>query len=145
MTIMTPAGRGLGRIPDLGDVRDQPFQFAVGDRISYPLPTRIDLSQSFPAPPGDQGPIGSCTAWASLAAFRLTNHMRYGTDFDASELAQYYWSRVLAHTEEYDSGCTIRGAIKALAHFGAWRRQMSPPSRGPRSIRCSVTSGCSRT
>jgi C1A family cysteine protease len=113
MTHVTPLGHGLGRIADLGDIRDKIAYLGRGDIV----PFRIDLRPMSP-PIGDQGRLGSCTAWASLAAWGAELLKQTGKTLDASELAQYYWTRKLERTQRIDAGASIRDAIKTLAKKG---------------------------
>jgi C1A family cysteine protease len=89
------------------------------------LPTKIDLRPRMP-PIGDQGQIGSCTAWASTAAYRYELDRQKLADFEPSELAQYYWTRALEGTTASDAGATIRDAAKVLAKTGAAPENLWP-------------------
>jgi C1A family cysteine protease len=79
--------------------------------------------------PDDQSALGSCTAFSSTAAYRLTMIQAGAPDMDPSELAQYFWSRQLEGTIKSDAGATIRDAVKVLAKTG-----MAPESKWPYDI-----------
>jgi C1A family cysteine protease len=104
------------------DIRDYPMSLAAAPAS---LPTKVDLRPQMP-PIGDQGQLGSCTAWASLAAYRYELDKQKLTDFDPSELAQYYWTRVLEGTTTSDAGATIRDAIKVIAKTGVATEKLWP-------------------
>jgi len=104
----------FGWHPSVPDIRDFPLSVAA----PAVLPSKIELRSKMP-PIGDQGQLGSCTAWASMAAYRYELDRQKLTDFDPSELAQYYWTRALEGTTRSDAGGTIRDAIKVIAKTGA--------------------------
>lgn len=108
------AQHGLGWIPQLPDHRDHALR--IGAPIE--LPTSIDLRNYMP-PIGDQGQLGSCTAWAATAAYRYEMLRQSLPDFEPSELAEYYWTRALEGTTKVDAGASIRDSIKVLAKVGA--------------------------
>src|SRR4051794_37442957 len=100
----------FGWIHSLPDIRDHVLTVAT----PAVLPAKSDLRPNLP-PVGDQGQIGSCTAWASTAAWRAELMRQGKPDLEPSELAQYYWTRSLEGTTRSDAGGTIRDAIKVLA------------------------------
>lgn len=122
----------FGWIPDVPDKRDIPFKAAVTDLTA--LPKSVDIS-SLTGPVLNQGSLGSCTAFATLAAYYASRRVRTAirtttsTSFslapsprdvplDSSELFQYYQTRVLENRVKIDSGATIRSSIKSLNKFG---------------------------
>lgn len=122
MARVTRQGRGLGMIPDLGDIRDQ-FRFI---RFSqFDLPASFSLRDSMP-PVGDQGHLGACTAWATLWAFRHCLMRTAQRDYVPSPLAEYYWTRAKQGTINEDSGASIRLAVKTVAKMGAAPEEMWP-------------------
>jgi C1A family cysteine protease len=122
MAVVTPGGHGLGRIADIGDIRDHPLLLTAPPTS---LPAKVDLRDQMP-PVGDQKTIGSCTAWASTAAYRYELDRQHLPDFEPSELAQYYWTRALEGTTKSDAGGTIRDAVKVLATKGAAPENLWP-------------------
>lgn len=136
---MAEAVHGLGWKPSLPDIRNYAYRLT---RPAAPLPDHVDLRGEMP-PIGDQGQLGSCTAWAATAVYRH-GMIRGGLgDFDPSELAQYYWSRLAEHTQREDAGATITDAVKVLAKIGmapesAWPYIVShfdiPPIRSVRAL-----------
>lgn len=122
MALVTPGGHGLGRIADIGDIRDHPLLLTAPPAS---LPSKVDLRPQMP-PIGDQGQLGSCTAWASTAAYRYELDRQKLPDFEPSELAQYYWTRGLEGTTKSDAGGTIRDAVKVLATRGAAPESLWP-------------------
>jgi len=115
-------GHAFGWHPSVPDIRDYPMALAAAPAS---LPTNIDLRPQMP-PIGDQGQLGSCTAWASLGAYRYELDKQNLTDFDPSELAEYYWTRALEGTTASDAGGTIRDAVKVLAKTGAAPEKLWP-------------------
>lgn len=108
---------GYGWLPSVPDQRDRPLSL-IPPYAAWGMPSRVDLRDKLP-PIGDQGQIGSCTAWASTAAWRAELMRQGKPDLEPSELAQYYWTRSLEGTTRSDAGGTIRDAIKVLAKIGA--------------------------
>lgn len=127
-------GRGMGFRRQLPDIRD----FRLHEKVALPdvgtLPPLIDLRAELP-PAWDQGQEGSCTAFSVGAAYRHARRKRhawplpaawsdsihYGTleDYTPS-MAQIYWcTRSIEGSQAYDSGATIRDAIKSLNQYGA--------------------------
>jgi C1A family cysteine protease len=107
----------FGWVPSVPDFRDH-LMTLPPEVIGSPLPPAVDLRDRMP-PVGDQQTIGSCTAWASTAAWRAELLRQGRPDLDPSELAQYYWTRALEGTTRSDAGGTLRDAIKVLAKTGA--------------------------
>jgi C1A family cysteine protease len=143
MATVTPGGHGLGMIRGLGDIRD--YRFAAPPAAAPALPS-VDLRPRMP-PIGDQGQLGSCTAWASTAAYRYELDRQQLADFEPSELFQYYRSREIMGRQylKVDSGAEIRDAVKALAKYGAcpealWPYDISkfakaPPAKATRAAK----------
>ena len=115
-------GHAFGWHPSLPDIRDYPLALAAAPAS---LPAKVDLRPQMP-PIGDQGQLGSCTAWASLAAYRYELDKQKLTDFDPSELAEYYWTRALEGTTSSDAGATIRDAVKTIAKTGVAPEKLWP-------------------
>lgn len=115
--------RGLGWHPSVPDFRD--YQLSIAKIAPAVLPPMVDIRAQMP-PIGDQGQIGSCTAWASTAAYRYELDRQGLPDFDPSELAQYYWTRQLEGTTHSDAGASIRDAIKTIAKVGVVAEHLWP-------------------
>jgi len=115
-------GHSFGWHPSVPDIRDYPMALTAAPAS---LPAKVDLRPQMP-PIGDQGQLGSCTAWASTAAFRYELDRQKLADFEPSELAQYYWTRALEGTTASDAGATIRDAVKTLAKSGAAHENLWP-------------------
>ncbi len=110
-----------GWIPQKPDSRDyQLLERLPLLRFATPPDSVAPLTTALPVL--DQGNLGSCTAYGSGKAFRYLDRQD-GSDFDVSELSQYYNSRLLMGQQyvTQDSGATIRDAVKALAQFGMAR------------------------
>ncbi len=110
-----------GWIPQKPDAHDyQLFERLPLLRFAAPPPSVSPLTTALSIL--DQGNLGSCTAYGSGKAFRYLDRQA-GTDFDVSELAQYYNSRLEmgAQYVSQDSGATIRDSVKALAKYGMAR------------------------
>jgi C1A family cysteine protease len=108
--------------PDLPDHRDCMYQEShhFFRESAAEVPMTADLRKA-PATPAieDQGQLGSCTAFGTLAAARFVRKMQGASGAPLSHLYQYYNTRSLEGTVGSDSGGTIRDAFKALAKFGA--------------------------
>jgi hypothetical protein len=128
MALRTPAGHGLGRLPDLGDIRDYPTFITPLMEPLPPVPAVIDLRGKLP-PVGNQGMLGSCTAWMAKKMYEALLYRQGLTSFDGSALAHYYWTRELEGTPLFDSGASIRDAVKVLAKKG-----LAPESAWPYDI-----------
>lgn len=94
------------------DARDEKLKFS-GPKI--PLPTKY-MCENLP-PVLDQGSLGSCTANAASNALRFC--LKHENDFQPSRLFIYYFSRLIEHTVEEDSGACIRDVMKAIARYGS--------------------------
>ena len=121
---------GKGWRPDLPDARDHlyassPHLFV--DVTKAALPSRIDLSASPRMPPiADQGQLGSCTAFATCAAFDFLEASSGNAFLDPSHLFQYWNTRELEGTTGTDSGASIRDAIKVTGQFGMCAESLWP-------------------
>lgn len=98
-----------GWIPDLPDKRDFLYQSIAP--ITKPLPNSVDL-RSKCGPIINQGDLGSCTACA------LTGNLEFLKKLIFSRLFLYYNERVIRHTQNVDSGASIRDGIKTLTKLG---------------------------
>ena len=121
-----------GWVPQLPDQRDLLLPLALPD---VEIPSSVDLRNHMP-PIGNQGQLGSCTAWASTAAYRYELDRLGLPDFEPSELAHYYWTRSLEGTTRSDAGASIRDAVKTLAKVGvveqsAWPYDVAMFSKAP--------------
>jgi len=114
-----------GRNPDRHDDRDHKYSAPIAHLQA--LPPLVDL-RGQDSPIEDQGELGSCTSFASGAAFRFDLRKQGLSDFVISHLFEYYNSRAKSQKHE-DSGATIRDAIKALNTYGA-----CPESEWPYNI-----------
>lgn len=112
----------FGWIPDHPDKRDR---YHALPPANLKLPRAADCLK-FEAPIGNQGALGSCTAWAVTAAYRNTEIELRGDSPDPSELATYYWTRELQGTVNSDSGAAIRTAIKSLVKRGTCDEALHP-------------------
>jgi hypothetical protein len=80
-------------------------------------PLRSDL-RAFCSPVEDQGPLGSCTAQATVGALEYFERRAKGVYVDASRRFLYKVTRRYLHWTG-DSGAFVRSALKALRLFGA--------------------------
>lgn len=107
----------LNYIPSPPDPRDYKVSFSNVIK----LPTSIDLSANC-TPPKDQGQLGSCTAFATLAGMEY-NEKKYNankTNSIFSERFTYYVTRVdILGWTTADSGAYVRSAIQAIVKYGA--------------------------
>ena len=58
----------------------------------------------------DQGPLGSCTATASVAVYVYQQTVQERPSFDPSALFVYYNTRLIEGTVDWDSGASIRNS-----------------------------------
>ena len=118
--VVTPAGHGLGWVPDVPDQRDLIFNAAAapkGLQVAAPLPKQTDLRAKCP-PVYDQGKLGSCTANALAAAFDF-DRKREGDDFMTPSRLFIYWNeRDVEGTVGTDAGAEIRDGVKVLRKIG---------------------------
>lgn len=109
----------FGWRPDLPDQRDYRFALMPGAQRILPEAARIDPKTEPPV--GDQGELGSCTAWMGGYLHEQLRRSLGLAPIDPSELFLYWWTRYLeggtAQTR-VDSGATIRDTVKALARYG---------------------------
>lgn len=107
--------KGLGWIPSTPDQRDQVFA-AVLPRVTMPKIANVPLSHF----PGvyDQGQLGSCTAQGTGAIFAFTLKQEKFHVIKPSRLFIYYNARLMRGSEAYDSGASIRDAVKSLKTYG---------------------------
>jgi len=115
----------LGWIPDEPDVRDH--LFGLPPQKLDDLPSSVDLRGKMP-PIWSQGDIGSCTAFASCAAFQYGVSHQNLTPFDPSQLFVYYNTRELTNSSwvDKDTGAPIRNAIKSLGTYGVCNQSLWP-------------------
>ncbi len=115
----------MGWNPQRPDHRDLQF---TDSSLGVRLPVKVDLWPHVPEI-WDQGSLGSCTSHGSLRVF-LTEAKRQGVGVPMlSRLMQYYDSRAIEGTASYDSGATVRDAVKVLASEGC-----APESEWPYDI-----------
>lgn len=103
--------------PSLPDSRD--FRLAAPVDTAT-LPPAITLRDQMPAV-WNQGDLGTCTAFSTLAAFQYEVTRQGRQAYYPSFLAQYWWARYLDGGPENtraDVGATLRSAVKAAAKYG---------------------------
>ncbi len=110
-----PRNPKYGWIPDLPDQRDIPYiRLAVAiPKLPYSVDLRINCS-----PIGNQGKLGSCTAFALVGNLEFLKKKILKKIIDFSELFLYYNERVVQHTQKVDSGASLRDGIKTLVKAG---------------------------
>jgi len=117
---------GLGWLRDLPDFRDytpehetiKPQLEAIGaaDAEAVKLPASVDLRQ-YCSPIENQGPLGSCSANATVGLVEYYERRQHGRFIDASSLFLYKATRDLLHWTG-DTGAYLRSTIGALTLFG---------------------------
>jgi C1A family cysteine protease len=118
---------GLGWLPDVPDQRD--FMYAAIKPRKVSLPGKVDLRQYCSAVE-NQGQLGSCTANALVGHIEFLVMKENGSYTDMSRLFIYYNERRIEHTEDTDSGATLRDGIKSLHKYG-----VCPESDWPYNIK----------
>jgi C1A family cysteine protease len=111
--------------PDLPDARDH--LYAAPSAVMSALPPKVDLRSQFPAPPYDQGDLGSCTGNSIAGAIQFERKKQKLTpDFIPSRLFIYYNERVIENTVNQDAGAQIRDGIKSVAQQGVCTEKTWP-------------------
>jgi len=113
--IPIPRNPKYGWIPDLPDQRDLQYK-QLAPSITL-LPGAIDL-RSKCTPIENQGDLGCCTACALVGNLEFIKKMKLNKIIDFSRLFLYYNERLLRHTQNSDSGSSIRDGIKTLVKTG---------------------------
>lgn len=105
----------FGYLRDLPDQRDYIFTVSV----PQPTPPSVDLRPKMP-PVYDQGSLGSCVANAMAGLCQYNEMLHPVPNFHGvpSRLFMYYNNRRVIRATEYDSGSSMRDAIKAVAYWG---------------------------
>lgn len=130
-------GHGAGWMRDLPDFRDYTLENVVAKGAltvapgwrkpiftasggfaadTSPLPSTVDLRQ-WCSPVEDQGPLGSCTAFAGIGLVEYSQRRAFGKHLDASPRFLYKATRDLLHWQG-DTGAYLRSTLKALALLG---------------------------
>lgn len=87
-------------------------------RTRTDLPTSVDLREKC-SPVGDQGKLGSCTAWAMGRGLREFMEIKNGEQYtQLAPLYFYYKERELRGTISEDSGATITDGMTVLKSDG---------------------------
>ncbi len=114
-------------LPDIRDFTQEHPEVAnllqslnLGGITGVTSPAKVDLRPSC-SPVKDQGDLGACTAFATVAALEYAERQAFGKFLDASELFLYQRELYVQGFKD-DQGADIRTAVGALAVFGA------PPS-----------------
>lgn len=116
--------RKYGWKRDLPDARD--FLSAPRATQTKPLPAFIDLSSGFQTLCPDQGELGSCTAFMCKALIQYAQVRQGIIPSNAAALFIYYQTRVIEGTVDWDSGASIRNAIKSINSAGACHEEEWP-------------------
>src|SRR5882672_5472115 len=123
-----------GRIPDLPDQRDHYYTLPG---LAKPLPASVDLRGQCP-PVRDQGQVGACTAFATTGMLSYDRNKQALSLFAYSELFLYFVTRYKEHTENTDSGASIRDAIKCALKLGVCSEDLWPYNEDHVTVRPSM-------
>ena len=117
-----------GWIPDIPDQRDIWTSFPPPTKAPINTPATVDLRKTGYLPEiWDQGPLGSSVAHATLAAWAFDlNKADLLQGFVPSRQFMYYNQRVIMNTVGFDSGASIRDAIKILNRIGVCSEEFYP-------------------
>lgn len=109
---------------DVPDTRDI---YANIPEINNILP-RVDLrSSGFLPEIYDQKDLGSCTAHSVMTAYMYDlNKNKKKLDFDPSVSFVYYNQRVITNSVNFDSGSSIRDAMKVITKLGVCSNNLYP-------------------
>lgn len=114
--------RKFGWRRDLPDIRD--FKYKITKEVK--LPSAVDLRKPI-YPIVDQKDIGSCTGNSTANILYAVQHIqKKPSPFYPSRLFIYYNARSYINSTLYDSGATIRDAIKSVAKWGACDEKLWP-------------------
>lgn len=135
---MTVIKRHYGWRRENPDIRDFKYltSFHPVTEPLKPLPDKIDLRPYCP-PVYDQGPLGSCTANAIIAAYEydlircnIPNppvECPVAIEYpNLSRLFLYYNERLMEGTTQIDAGAVIRDGIKSIAKLGCCKEEIWP-------------------
>lgn len=120
--MLTPNGRGLGRLPPKPDRLGRNFLYATSHEAAetVTLPASVDLRHLLP-PVYDQGQTSSCGGCAGAG---MMNFLFQGTVF--SPLQIYWITRVLEGDPQVDGGVITSDVLKAIQQNGAITESMWP-------------------
>jgi C1A family cysteine protease len=119
------AGKGMGWVPDLPDVRDytpeseQIAPLLAKTGVTGPaaaLPATVDL-RPWCSPIENQGQLGSCTANAGAGMIEYFERRAFGKHLDGSRLFLYKVTRSMLGWKG-DTGAYLRTTMGALRLFG---------------------------
>jgi C1A family cysteine protease len=102
----------FGWKPQKPDIRDYKY---VPKAIV--LPSSVDLRSQCPSI-YDQGQLGSCVANAVCGTVEFDRIKQGDTDWTPSRLFNYYNTRVIEGTVDYDAGAEIRDSVKSMVQSG---------------------------
>lgn len=119
--------RKFGWRPDLPDQRD--YRFALAPGAQRALPVAAAIPARIMPPIWDQGDLGSCTAFMAGFLHEQLRRKQGLTPQAPSPLFTYWTTRYLeggtAQTR-WDSGATIRGAVRSLVKYGQPPEELWP-------------------
>lgn len=107
---------------DSPDQRDLKYNIPQGMQ----LPDSLDISTSYPYPPGDQMSLGSCVGWGIKSAIEFEQKKQGLTIFLGSALWVYWYGRHIEGTVNSDSGMEIRDGIKVVNQYGICKEDLWP-------------------
>lgn len=135
---------GLGYLPDLADVRDYSKTSTPEVKEIYlnlnletedaAVPVKNDFNSAFTAI-RNQGALGSCTSYASLAG--LVEHYYKNVHNDSTPLStlfQYKQTRTGIMGVMGDTGAFMRAAMQSLMEFGTVPEKMYPYTSDPKKF-----------
>lgn len=115
---------GYGCQKDSIDNRD----FKFGEKLQQQVTRhkKIDLRINYPYV-FNQMTLGGCTAFASgtLAHYLMLQENKNKAVIPA-HLALYFWTRILENTVSWDSGASVRNAVKTIHKYGTPNNQLFP-------------------
>jgi C1A family cysteine protease len=123
--------------PDIPDHRDRRLQLAPHETTG--LPRQYSLRNWMP-PVTRQKRIGSCTAHAvaGLLGYRERTDTNQARCLVPSPLYIYYNTRRLEDTTAFDSGASIRDAVKSLVEYGICEEGLWPYDEDQFTVRPSA-------
>ncbi len=104
--------------PDTADSRDYKMPLTA---CNVPKQYMIEMRKA-----GEQGELGSCTAWGLLGIVEHYYKILTGHHTELSKIFQYYNTRQDFGDVDADNGCSLRDTLKAYNRYGCCIEAFAP-------------------